>query len=194
VFGLPPLRPITPGESALRAFAHAHAAMALSYEEVGATRTGPMPSGFVVDEDQIAVGSGPEVFARARDAVRSWAMFDLPWLSMPDRTPPEVGNTVVFASWQLGLWAFNACRVVYVVDEPDEAGFAYGTLRDHGLSGEERFLVRRDPHTDAVTFSIVKFSRIVSPVVRLVRPAVRALQKRFSREACQAVRAAMEAR
>ncbi len=34
-------------------------------------------------------------------------------------------------------------RVVYVVDEPDRRGFAYGTLPGHPESGEELFLVER---------------------------------------------------
>ena len=42
------------------------------------------------------------------------------------------------------------CRVVYVVDEPDRRGFAYGTLPGHAESGEERFVVRYDPATDEV--------------------------------------------
>ena len=32
------------------------------------------------------------------------------------------------------------CRVVYVIDEPDIRGFAYGTLPGHPESGEERFV------------------------------------------------------
>ena len=36
------------------------------------------------------------------------------------------------------------CRVVYVVDEPDRRGFAYGTLTGHPESGEELFTVRHD--------------------------------------------------
>ncbi len=42
------------------------------------------------------------------------------------------------------------CRVVYVVDEPDRRGFAYGTLPGHAESGEELFLVRYDPATEEV--------------------------------------------
>ena len=42
------------------------------------------------------------------------------------------------------------CRVVYVVDEPDRRGFAYGTLPGHAESGEELFLVRYDPATEDV--------------------------------------------
>jgi uncharacterized protein (UPF0548 family) len=51
------------------------------------------------------------------------------------------------------------CRVVYVIDEPDVRGFAYGTLPGHPESGEERFVVRHDPVTAAVYAEVSAFSR-----------------------------------
>ncbi len=51
------------------------------------------------------------------------------------------------------------CRVVYVIDEPDIRGFAYGTLPGHPESGEERFAVRYDPNTSAVYAEVAAFSR-----------------------------------
>ena len=36
------------------------------------------------------------------------------------------------------------CRVMYVIDQPDRRGFAYGTLPGHPVSGEEAFVVSRD--------------------------------------------------
>lgn len=51
------------------------------------------------------------------------------------------------------------CRVVYVIDEPDVRGFAYGTLPGHPESGEERFAVRHDPATSAVYAEVAAFSR-----------------------------------
>jgi uncharacterized protein (UPF0548 family) len=35
-------------------------------------------------------------------------------------------------------------RVVAVADEPDRCGFAYGTLPEHEVCGEEAFVVARD--------------------------------------------------
>jgi len=69
--------------------------------------------------------------------------------------------------------------VVYVVDEPDRRGFAYGTLPGHAESGEELFLVRHDPATDDV-FAVVRafsrhatwWSRLGSPVTSLVQRVV----------------------
>ena len=51
------------------------------------------------------------------------------------------------------------CRVVYVIDEPDRRGFAYGTLPGNPECGEELFAVRYDPATDAVHAEVTAFSR-----------------------------------
>jgi uncharacterized protein (UPF0548 family) len=39
------------------------------------------------------------------------------------------------------------CRIVYVIDEPDRRGFAYGTLPGHPERGEEAFIISRRPAT-----------------------------------------------
>ncbi len=66
-------------------------------------------------------------------------------------------------------------RVVYVVDEPNRRGFAYGTLPGHAEKGEEAFIVDR---TDdgSVFLTIRAISRpahagwwLVAPVLRLVQ-------------------------
>ena len=53
----------------------------------------------------------------------------------------------------------GGCRVVYVVDEPNQRGFAYGTLQGHPESGEEFFGVRFDPTNEKVYAQVVAFSR-----------------------------------
>ncbi|MFP7760650.1 DUF1990 family protein [Marisediminicola sp. LYQ85] len=49
-------------------------------------------------------------------------------------------------------------RVVYVVNEPDRVGFAYGTLAGHPESGEEAFIVERGDD-GSVWLAISAFSR-----------------------------------
>ena len=60
----------------------------------------------------------------------------------------------------VGLGPVRApCRVVYVIDDTNRRGFAYGTLPGHPESGEELFAVRYDPSTDEVHAEVVAFSR-----------------------------------
>jgi uncharacterized protein (UPF0548 family) len=70
-------------------------------------------------------------------------------------------------------------RVVYVVDEPDRKGFAYGTLRGHPESGEEAFLVeQREDGT--VWFVLKALSRPSNGFYRLVAPILRLQQNKFT--------------
>ena len=89
-----------------------------------------------------------------------------------------------------GLSWLNACRVVYIMDEPTRFVLAYGTLEDHAESGEERFSaeLRAD---DSVGYEIVAFSRPRHPLARLGRPFARAMQRRFARDSLAAMRRAV---
>ena len=69
------------------------------------------------------------------------------------------------------------CRVVYVVDEPDRRGFAYGTLPGHAESGEERFVVRYDPATDEVCAEVEAFSRHATWWSKLGSPVTSVIQQ-----------------
>lgn len=67
------------------------------------------------------------------------------------------------------------CRVVYVLDEPQRRGFAYGTLPGHAERGEEAFLV--DRHDDgSVWITIRAFSRPANAFWWLVDPVLRIAQ------------------
>ena len=90
----------------------------------------------------------------------------------------------------LGLWWLNACRIVYVVDEPGPVqrfGFAYGTLPGHAESGEERFVVEWDRDRGEVCYDIVAFSRPRHILARLGYPWARRVQKRFARDSAAAI-------
>lgn len=167
-----------------------------SYDRVGGT-SGALPDGYAHDVrsgvvGREAEGASEDVWNRAKAALRQWAQFDLPWVRMHRKdTPIAEGEVVVFASRQLGVWALNVCRIVYVIDEPNRFGFAYGTLEGHAVSGEERFLLSRSADTDEIRFEVRKFSRLDHPVVRLAGAAARAVQARFSRESIEALRRAV---
>jgi uncharacterized protein (UPF0548 family) len=73
------------------------------------------------------------------------------------------------------------CRVVYVVDEADRRGFAYGTLPGHAESGEELFMVRYDPTTDEVFAEVRAFSRHATWWSKAAAPVTSVLQKLVTR-------------
>ncbi len=161
-----------------------------SYTEVSATRDTP-PSGYVLDHNRIKLGAGRDTFVRAQHALRRWEMFNLHWLHLYEPTAPiAVGTTVAVVAQVWGLWLMNACRIVYIVDEPGPAetfGFAYGTLPGHVERGEERFTVQWDHADDSVWYDILAFSRPQHWLARIGYPYARHLQKRFARDSLQAM-------
>lgn len=167
-------------------------AQPLSYTEVGGTESGERPPWWFHRED-VVVGRGQDCFERAADAVARWVPFDLAWVDLLcPQAPPELGQTVAFASRQFGVWALNVCRVVYVVDErpengPWRMGFGYGTIASHAVQGEERFIAIWDRNTDEVRFEIAKFSRPRHVLVRAAGPLTWWIQTRFTQDALQRV-------
>jgi uncharacterized protein (UPF0548 family) len=179
-----------PTAEVLRAFREAQAQLAFTYRAIGATASAA-PAGYNLDHTRIRLGEGQEVFQAARTALERWQQFQLGWVEpWPTDTPLEAGAVVTILIRVLGLWALNACRIVYVVAEegpPTRFGFAYGTLPGHAETGEERFLVEWDRTDDAVWYDILAFSRPKHVLARLGTPFVRRLQKRFGRESAAAM-------
>ncbi len=166
-----------------------------SYPDVGATRTAP-PSGWAVDRLVDDVGVGREAFERAKQAISAYRMFHQSWIDLIHADTLAEGAEVVFASHQFGMWTLNACRVVYVIDEEDadraQFGFAYGTLANHAVAGEERFLATWDKQSDIVDFEVFKFSLPRHPLVRMVAPIARSIQRKFSEDAVLTVKRAVQ--
>ena len=152
-----------------------------SYPAVGATRIPDPPTGFDVDHNRQLLGSERDVFDSAKRAIRDWCMFEVPGLKLyyPD-TPVEAGKNVALVADHLGIHSLNFCRIVYVIDEPDRFGFAYGTLTQHAESGEERFTVEYHSETDEVWYDIYAFSRPGNLLIRLGYPYARYRQKQFA--------------
>jgi uncharacterized protein (UPF0548 family) len=163
-----------------------------SYPEIGAT-SGPIPSGYSVDQSRILLGQGVAVFERAKQAVSEWKMFEVPGLELcfPD-TPIEVGRNVAPLARHLGFYSLNACRIVYVIDEPNRFGFAYGTLTEHAECGEERFTVEFSSETGEVWYDVRAFSRPGSTLVKLGYPYSRYRQTQFSRGSTAAMLRAVQ--
>ena len=117
-----------------------------TYPEVGAT-AGPPPRGYHHLHASAVIGHGRPRFDEAAAAVMRWGMLRGAGLRVDATTEvAAVGSEVI-----VGLGPVRApCRVVYVIDEPNRRGFAYGTLPGHAETGEELFAVRYDPADEAV--------------------------------------------
>jgi uncharacterized protein (UPF0548 family) len=133
---------------------------AVTYREVGATRDATsLPLGYRHDVYSVRVGHGDRTFQRAKEALRLWQAHRHVGATLTPNNPPLVTHTVVVVTFHLGpMHVVAPCRVVYVTDEDDRFGFAYGTLPGHPERGEEAFHVRRD-EDGPVTFDVVAFSR-----------------------------------
>jgi uncharacterized protein (UPF0548 family) len=183
-----------PDRSTIQTFLNSSSSNAFTYPHVGSTMNSVIPDGYVADHNRISLGNGEERWAASRSLVEHWKMFDFPWVELcwPE-TPLRADENVAILVSHLGFWSLNDARIVYVVDEPNRFGFAYGTLSRHGESGEERFLVERDPATGEVFYDLFAFSKPNYLLARLGYLFARSLQKRFARDSMQAmVRAANE--
>src|SRR3954447_18894252 len=128
-----------------------------TYTTVGATLTGPLPTGFRHDHYEAALPDRTDAFELGAEGLRRWAAHRGAGLAVGPEDPPTEGATVAVAAPLGPLTAIAICRIVAVVDEADRFGFAYGTLPGHPECGEEAFLVAR--HGDATVFRIVAFSK-----------------------------------
>lgn len=168
--------------------------VALSYPEIGATRTTP-PPGYTVDHNRVQLGSSEDTFKQAVAAIRSWKQFDLGWVeAVPNATPIELNAAVGVLARHFGFWSLNISRIVYLIDEQgpvEKFGFAYGTLASHVERGEERFTIEWHRDDDSVWYDILAFSRPNQFMIRLSRPLARRLQKRFAKDSMKAMTAAV---
>jgi uncharacterized protein (UPF0548 family) len=152
----------------------------LTYSDVGATCCPSLPLGFRHDLYERVLGTGDTVFDSATRGLRAWrAHVGAGAVIAPDGAPVEPGQTVVLAVPIGPAWAVAPCRVVYVIEEADRWGFAYGTLPGHPEQGEESFVVERD-QSGSVTFRITAFSRPSALFARVGAPVTRAVQRRVT--------------
>jgi uncharacterized protein (UPF0548 family) len=149
----------------------------LTYPDVGATRSGPLPAGYDSAERSAVVGSGRAVFERAAAAVLDWGAQRGAGLRVRATGPAGVPGTVVVLTAGLPRLGYDIpCRVVWARTEGDERGFGYGTLPGHPVSGEESFAVGMRADGDVVV-TIRVFSRPATPLARLAGPLGRAAQR-----------------
>jgi len=182
-----------PTDEEIRAFVSAQAALPFSYREVGATRGEP-PAGFTVDHYRVRLGAGRAAFERGVAALRTWQMFAIDGVALCwPSAPIAAGTTVGVLAGGYGVWSLNACRIVYLIDEPGwptRFGFAYGTLPEHAVRGEERFLIEWSRGSDEVHYDLLAVSRPGPLLLQLARPLVRRTQRRFARGSLAAMQRA----
>jgi len=151
----------------------------LTYSEAGRTR-GMLPPGYHHLRRRAIIGSGAAVFAGAVKMLFSWQVQLRAGLRVsPSSAIAEPGAVVVLGLRAGPVRASAPCRVIYVTNQPDRQGFAYGTLPGHPECGEEAFIVEQ--HDDgAVTFAITAFSRPATLQAKAAGPAGRALQRHIT--------------
>lgn len=174
-----------PTPRTIAAFLVSQQSAVFSYAEPGASQGYP-PAGYDYDDHHVQLGAGAATFARACEGLRDWRMFPQAWTRLTPEDPRglRVGLTLAMQARAAGGWWLNACRVVCLVDESAPVrrwGLAYGTLPAHVEQGEELFTVEHWPD-DTVWYRIQAFSRPHYWPVRLARPWVRHLQRKFVRD------------
>jgi len=159
-----------------------------TYSEVGATRDA-LPDGARHLEQRRTLGHGRALFDRTATEILGFGIQRrtgiLHYVSTPTAEPGT--DITVRLGWRrLGVSAPS--RVVYVLDEPNRRGFAYGTLPGHPLSGEELFAVEYDSSTDTVRGVVTSFSRANTWFTTLGGIPVRWLQHAFAQRYLRVLR------
>ncbi len=162
-----------------------------SYAEQGATREVNEAElharGYVIDHNRVQLGTGRDAFEKAKVAVRTWTMFAMPWVQLcwPE-AEIRVGTNVASMVRHFGFVSVNPCRIVYTLDEASDAGerygFAYGTLRGHAETGEERFTVEWHARNESVWYDVLAFSRPGNLLTKIGKPVTRGLQRKFAQD------------
>src|SRR5262245_40597893 len=115
----------------------------LTYPEVGATRQERLPDGYRHVRRRVRLGDA-DVFAAAATGLMTFAVYRGAGLRPTTSAPRASVGVTVTNRLGVGPFAIAApCRIVWAVDEPERAGFGYGTLTGHPEIGEEAFLVSR---------------------------------------------------
>ena len=155
----------------------------LTYREVGATRDpGTLPPpGYHLLRVRTRIGTGSGVLSRAGQAVLDWRMHRAVGVSVDASAAEAAPGVEVVVGLGVGSWRLRApCEVVWTVREEDRVGFGYGTLSGHPESGEESFVVERDPD-GTVWLTVTAFSRPTRWYLRAAGPLARAGQHAYAR-------------
>lgn len=173
-----------------------------NYAPVGATRsedhTGARPCRYPISEVRAPIGSGQARWEYAWKETLSWGIqrragYSILPLGQPQTaTGNPVHHELLDAAYPRVLPDLTVqlrrhvgplpmkmpIRVVYVLDEPNRKGFAFGTLAGHPVSGEVAFIVERSAD-GTVWFILRSLSGPGKGLWRLAYPIVLLLRRRF---------------
>ena len=127
--------------------------------------------GFRLLEREARIGSGDAHWRFATSEMLRWGIKTRAGFRVSGPITEGADATII----AFGL-VREPVRVVYVIDEPDRCGYAYGTRHGHPLRGEELFVLeRRDTGT---WLRIRSFSRpagawwLLYPALRVIQAVV----------------------
>ena len=146
-----------------------------NYEHVGETAHGQRVPGYGSMERSTRLHRTD--FEDAASDLLRWRLQERAGLRVQASESPLQTDTVVLMRLGIGPLSLRIpCRVVYVIDQPLQRGFAYGTLPGHPEAGEERFVLEQ--HDDGtIGLTITAFSRSASRLSRLGGPVTRRVQE-----------------
>lgn len=150
----------------------------MTYADVGSTRDGCHRHGYHNDRYSSTLGPA-SLFDRAVDGLRHWKEHTAAGIVVVPGNEVSVGATHINMARVFPFWVLAPVRIVYVVDEQDRFGWAYGTLPGHPAEGEQLFVLKRVAET--TEFEIRAFSRPVEVLPRTVGPVTRLVQAGVTR-------------
>jgi uncharacterized protein (UPF0548 family) len=169
-----------PSDAQLRTILARSRESSLTYEPVGATRTGEAPLGYRHDDYTTDLGRGEDAWDRAVAGLRQWVAHTGARAEVfPADTPVSVNETLLVLLRAGPFHAVAPCRIVYVIDAPKQFGFAYGTLPGHPEQGEESFVITATAAGE-VRFDVTAYSRPSETLAKLAGPAARVIQRRVT--------------
>lgn len=161
-----------------------------TYPDVGATmpadRAWSPPDGYRAFETTIVLGQGDEHWAWASEQVLRWGIKTRSGFHVKPGGRVVAGDEHRLVAHVGPLRITEPVIVVAVVDEPDRAGFAYGTLPGHPVSGEEAFVVHRDDD-GTVHLTLRSLTRAGGGRWRIAFPAILVAQRVYSRRYLRAL-------
>ena len=134
------------------------------------------------------VGSGAAAFAALSEGILTWSLHERSGL----RVRADVPRVIIGSRVELGFGVGPAriaarCRVVQLIDEPQRAGFVYGTLAGHPEKGEESFAAVLDDD-GTVYLELRAVARHSNWFYRLGAPVAEAAQALATRRYVEAAR------